>query len=94
MVRVRLFLELMKRFKNIFTNQQYIYWLFLFMAALPGFFMFFTESTSLLTRIIQIILPLWFWRLFKPLSPRMRKGSLLQSVRSWRKYALQQNRKG
>lgn len=61
MVRVRLFLELMKRFKDIFTNQQYIYWLFLFMAALPGFFMFFTESTSLLTRIIQIILPLGFY---------------------------------
>ena len=51
----------MKRLKQIFTNQQYIYWLFLFMAVLPGIFMFFTESTSLFTRIIQIVLPLGFY---------------------------------
>ena len=61
MERVRLFLELMKRFKKIFTNQQYIYWLFIFMAILPNIFMYFTESTPLLMRIVQIVLPLGFY---------------------------------
>ncbi len=51
----------MKRIKHIFTNQHYIYWLFLFMAILPNIFMFFTESTSLLTRVVQIVLPLGFF---------------------------------
>lgn len=51
----------MKRFKHIFTNQHYIYWLFLLMAILPNCIMFFTESTSLLTRIVQIVLPLGFY---------------------------------
>ena len=51
----------MKRFKQIFTNQQFIYWLFVFMAILPNIFMFFTESTSLLTRVVQIVLPLGFY---------------------------------
>ena len=51
----------MKRLKHIFTNQHYIYWLFVFMAILPNFIMFFTESTSLLTRIVQIVLPLGFY---------------------------------
>ncbi len=51
----------MKRFKHILTNQQYIYWMFLFMAILPNIFMFFTESTSLLTRTVQIVLPLGFY---------------------------------
>ena len=51
----------MKRLKQIFTNQHYIYWLFVFMAILPNFIMFFTESTSLLTRIVQIVLPLGFY---------------------------------
>ena len=51
----------MKRLKHIFTNQHYIYWLFVFMAILPNFIMFFTESTSLLTRIVQILLPLGFY---------------------------------
>ena len=51
----------MKKFKQIFTNQHYIYWLFLFMVILPNFIMFFTESTSLLTRIVQIVLPLGFY---------------------------------
>ena len=51
----------MKRLKHIFTNQHYIYWLFLFMVILPNFIMFFTESTSLLTRIVQIVLPLGFY---------------------------------
>ena len=51
----------MKRLKQIFTNQRYIYWLFLFMVILPNFIMFFTESTSLLTRVTQIVLPLGFY---------------------------------
>lgn len=51
----------MKRFKDIFTNQHYIYWLFVFMAILPNIIMFFTEPTSLLTRIVQIVLPLGFY---------------------------------
>lgn len=56
-----LFLALMKRFKKIFTNQHYIYWLFVLMAILPNCMMFFTESTSLLTRVVQIVLPLGFY---------------------------------
>jgi glucan phosphoethanolaminetransferase (alkaline phosphatase superfamily) len=51
----------MKRIKDIFIRQHYVYWLFLFMAILPNIIMFFTESTSLLTRIIQIVLPLGFY---------------------------------
>lgn len=51
----------MKRIKNIFTNQHYIYWLFLAMAILPNCMMFFTEATSTLTRIVQIVLPLGFY---------------------------------
>ncbi len=59
--RVPLFLESMKRFKHIFTNQHYIYWLFVVMAILPNCMMFFTEATSLLTRIVQVVLPLGFY---------------------------------
>jgi glucan phosphoethanolaminetransferase (alkaline phosphatase superfamily) len=39
-------------------NQHIIYWIFLGMLILPNVFMFFTESTSLLTRTIGILLPL------------------------------------
>lgn len=60
----------MKRLKHIFTNQQYIYWLFVFMAILPNIFMFFTESTSLLTRIVQIVLPLGFYALMFTLAKK------------------------
>lgn len=61
--RVYLFLELMKHFKKIFTNQHYIYWLFVAMAILPNCMMFFTEATSTLTRVVQIVLPLGFYAL-------------------------------
>lgn len=39
-------------------NQHIIYWIFLGMLILPNVFMFFTESTSLLTRTIGVLLPL------------------------------------
>lgn len=42
-------------------NQHIIYWIFLGMLILPNVFMFFTESTSLLTRVIGITLPLAFY---------------------------------
>ena len=51
----------MKRFKQIFTNQHYIYWLFVIMAILPNCMMFYTEPTSLLTRTVQVLLPLGFY---------------------------------
>lgn len=51
----------MKRLKKYFTNQHYIYWLFLAMAILPNCLMYFTEATSTLTRIVQIVLPLGFY---------------------------------
>lgn len=51
----------MKRFKKIFTNQHYIYWLFVTMAILPNCMMFYTEPTSLLTRTVQVLLPLGFY---------------------------------
>jgi len=51
----------MKRFKQIFTNQRNIFWIFLFMLILPNCIMFFTESTSLFTRVIQVLLPLGFY---------------------------------
>lgn len=61
MARVHLSLESMKRFKKIFTNQHYIYWLFVIMAILPNCMMFYTEPTSLLTRTVQVLLPLGFY---------------------------------
>ncbi len=61
MARVLLSLESMKRFKKIFTNQHYIYWLFVTMAILPNCMMFYTEPTSLLTRTVQVLLPLGFY---------------------------------
>lgn len=54
-------MESMKRFKKIFTNQHYIYWLFVIMAILPNCMMFYTEPTSLLTRTVQVLLPLGFY---------------------------------
>lgn len=54
-------MESMKRFKQIFTNQHYIYWLFVIMAILPNCMMFYTEPTSLLTRTVQVLLPLGFY---------------------------------
>lgn len=50
-------------------NQHIIFWVFLLMLILPNVFMFFTESTSTLTRIIGIILPLaiyWIAFTIKP----------------------------
>lgn len=58
----------MKRIKQILTNQQYIYWYFVFLTILPNLFMFFTESTSLFTRIVQIVFPLGFFAFMFTLS--------------------------
>ena len=47
---------------KLFKNQHILFWLFLAMLILPNLFMFFTESTGLLTRVVNIILPLGaFW---------------------------------
>lgn len=52
----------MKRFKqiivNYFTSQQAAFFTFLVMLVIPNVLMFFTESTSLLTRTCGVLLPL------------------------------------
>ncbi|MCF0180869.1 MAG: phosphoethanolamine transferase [Muribaculaceae bacterium] len=56
-------MKLSKRLLAIIGNAKVLFWAFLFMLVLPGLVMFFTEPTGLLTRIIQIVLPLavfWF----------------------------------
>ncbi|MBR5101989.1 MAG: sulfatase-like hydrolase/transferase, partial [Muribaculaceae bacterium] len=51
-----------KKLHNILSNQQVVFWIFLVVFILPNVLMFFTESTSLFTRIINIVLPLsLFW---------------------------------
>lgn len=52
-----------KAIRDFFTNQRTVFWILLGMLILPNLFMFFTESTSTLTRICNILLPLslyWF----------------------------------
>ena len=56
----------MKLMKNIWEklkNQQILYWIFIAMFILPNVIMFFTESTSTLVRITNILLPLsvYWW---------------------------------
>ena len=52
----------MSKFKEFFTDQHTAFWTFLGILMLPNIFMFFTESTSLLTRTVNILLPLSvFW---------------------------------
>ena len=53
----------MKRFKEILSNQKFIFWFITISLIVTNVMMFFTESTSLLTRLVQIVLPFaiyWF----------------------------------
>ena len=53
----------MKRFKQILSNQKFIFWFITISLIVTNVMMFFTESTSLLTRVVQIVLPFaiyWF----------------------------------
>lgn len=50
-------MKLFKKIKEFAKNQKVLYWAFLIMLILPNVFMFFTESTGVLTRIVQILLP-------------------------------------
>lgn len=43
---------------HLFKNQHILFWIFLGMLILPNLFMFFTESTGALTRVVNILLPL------------------------------------
>ena len=54
-------MKLFDKIYEIAKNQRILFWTFLAMAILPNFIMFFTESTSVLTRIINILLPLGFY---------------------------------
>ncbi|MBQ1722580.1 MAG: DUF1705 domain-containing protein, partial [Muribaculaceae bacterium] len=54
-------MKLFDKIAEIAKNQRILFWTFLAMAILPNFIMFFTESTSVLTRIINILLPLGFY---------------------------------
>ena len=48
--------------RNFIKNQYALFWTFLGMLILPNLFMFFTEPTGLLTRLVNIVLPLGcFW---------------------------------
>lgn len=47
----------MKRFKQILTNQKFIFWFITISLIVTNVMMFFTESTSTLTRVVQIVLP-------------------------------------
>lgn len=51
-------MKLFKNFKQIITNPVVLFWAFLAMLVLPNVVMFFTESTGVLTRVVQILLPL------------------------------------
>lgn len=51
-------MKLFDKIAHVAKNQRILFWIFLAMAILPNFMMFFTESTSTLTRIINILLPL------------------------------------
>lgn len=54
-------MKLFDKIYDIAKNQRILFWTFMAMAILPNFIMFFTESTSVLTRIINIVLPLGFY---------------------------------
>ena len=51
----------MKRFKELITDQKFIFRFILISLVVPNVMMFFTESTSLMTRVVQIILPFAFY---------------------------------
>lgn len=51
----------MKRFKEFITRQHFIFWFITAALTVPNVMMFFTESTSTLTRVVQIVLPFAFY---------------------------------
>ena len=56
-------MNLFRRISDFAHNQTALFWTFLGMLILPNVMMFFTESTGVLTRIVNIVLPLgcyWF----------------------------------
>ncbi len=63
-------MKLFKGFKDIITNPVVLFWTFLVMLVLPCVAMFFTESTGLLTRVVQILLPLSCYWILMTLSTR------------------------
>lgn len=60
----------MKRFKELITSQKFIFWFITVALTVPNVLMFYTESTSLLTRVIQIVLPFAFYWLVMTLSSK------------------------
>ncbi len=63
-------MKLFKGIKDILTNPKVLFYAFLVMLVLPCVAMFFTEPTSLLTRVIQILLPLSIYWILMTLSPK------------------------
>ena len=56
-------MNIFRRISDFAHNQTALFWTFLGMLILPNVMMFFTESTGVLTRIVNIVLPLgcyWF----------------------------------
>lgn len=51
-------MKIINRLYRLVRNQKSVFWIFLFMLILPNCIMFFTESTSWLTRAIGVLLPL------------------------------------
>lgn len=60
----------MKRFKQLITNQKFLFWFFTISLIVTNVMMFFTESTSLLTRVVQIVLPFAFYWLMMTLTKK------------------------
>ncbi len=57
-------MKLFKNLRSLVLNPKVLFWAFLAMLVLPCWVMFFTESTGVLTRVVQIILPLSvYWML-------------------------------
>lgn len=68
----------MKRFKQIIinycTSQRAVFWTFLCMLVLPNVLMVYTESTTLLTRLIGLVLPLGLYWLVLSLAKKPGKA--------------------
>ena len=60
----------MKRFKQLITNQKFLFWFLTVGLIVTNVMMFFTESTSLMTRLVQIVLPFSFYWLMMTLTKK------------------------
>lgn len=60
----------MKRFKQLITNQKFLFWFLTVGLIVTNVMMFFTESTSLMTRLVQIVLPFAFYWLMMTLTKK------------------------